>query len=199
MNKLDFVLALTERLSFLPWEEVEERVTFYSEMIDDRMEEGLSEDEAVAQIGSVDQIVSQIITETPFAKLVKGKLRPPKRMRAWEIVFLVLGFPVWLPLAIAAFAVVLSLYVTLWSVIISLWAVFASLVASGFGVILAGIVIAIGGNSLSGIAVIGVGSLCGGLSIFAFYGCKAATKGTILLTKKIAVWIKNGLAKREDA
>ena len=61
MTKLEFALELTGPLSFLPWEETEERVNFYSEMIDDRMEEGFSEEEAVAQIGSVEEIAAQIV------------------------------------------------------------------------------------------------------------------------------------------
>jgi uncharacterized membrane protein len=199
MKKNEFAMELTQRLSFLPWEEIQDRVNFYREMIDDRMEEGLSEEEAVAQIGSVEDIVAQIIADTPFTKLVKEKLKPKKRMKAWEIVLLVLGSPIWLALGISAFAVVLALYICLWAVIVSLWSVFGSLVGGGFGLMVAGIVIALGGEGLTGIAVLGAGCLCVGLSILAFYGCKMATKGTLLLTKKLAVWIKTGFAKKEDA
>ena len=61
MTKTEFVLELTSKLSLLPWEEVEDRISFYVEMIDDRMEDGLSEEEAVAAVGSVDEIAAQII------------------------------------------------------------------------------------------------------------------------------------------
>ena len=64
MTKLKFLLALNERLSSLPRTEVEERLGFYSEMIEDRMEEGLSEEESVACIGSVDEIAAQILSES---------------------------------------------------------------------------------------------------------------------------------------
>lgn len=47
MNKQEFLVKLRKGLSGLPKEDIEERLTFYSEMIDDRMEEGLSEEEAV--------------------------------------------------------------------------------------------------------------------------------------------------------
>ena len=53
MTKLQFLLALHDKLTGLPRDEVEERLNFYSEMIEDRMEDGLSEEEAVAAIGSV--------------------------------------------------------------------------------------------------------------------------------------------------
>ena len=46
MTKLSFLFSLREKLSALPTEEAEERLRSYSEMIEDRMEEGLSEEEA---------------------------------------------------------------------------------------------------------------------------------------------------------
>ena len=56
MTKLKFLLSLHDKLSDLPQNEVEERLSFYSEMIEDRMEEGVSEEEAVSARGSVDEI-----------------------------------------------------------------------------------------------------------------------------------------------
>ena len=60
MNKTEFVLALAERLPFMPRDEIEERAAFYFEIVDDLMEEGLSEEEAFAQIDSIDSIVEQM-------------------------------------------------------------------------------------------------------------------------------------------
>ena len=65
MTKLQFLLRLHERLKALPREESEERLNFFSEMIDDRMEEGLSEEEAVKAVGNVEDIISQILANTP--------------------------------------------------------------------------------------------------------------------------------------
>lgn len=199
MSKQEFLAQLRKGLSGLPQDDIEERLTFYSEMIDDRMEEGLSEEDAVRGVGSVDTILSQIVADIPLSKLVKERIKPEKRPRVWEIVLLVLGSPVWLSLMIAAFAVMLSLYAVLWSVILSLWAAFASLIGCAFGGIAAGIGFALNGNVLTGIVIIGAGMVCAGLSIFLFYGCRAATKGTLLLTKKIALGIKNCFIKREEA
>ena len=61
MNKQEFLTELKKALSPLSKADLEERLSFYSEMIDDRMEEGLSEEEAVAAIGSPDEIAAQII------------------------------------------------------------------------------------------------------------------------------------------
>lgn len=199
MSKQEFLVQLRKGLSGLPQEDVEERLAFYSEMIDDRMEEGITEEDAVSRIGSIDKIISQIKADIPLAKLVREKITPKKHLKTWVIVLLVLGSPIWLSLLIAAFAVILSLYASLWSVVISLWAVFGALIGCVFGGIIAGIVIACSGNVLSGIAMLSAGIICAGLSIFMFYGCKAATKGILMLTRKFAVRIKNCFMKKEEA
>ena len=58
MCKQEFLSQLRARLGGLPHRDVEERLNFYGEMIDDRMEEGRSEDEAVSDIGSVEEIAA---------------------------------------------------------------------------------------------------------------------------------------------
>lgn len=199
MNKTEFLLDLTEKLSPLPWEEIADRWDYYSEMIDDRMEEGLSEEAAVAALGSTDQIAAQILSDIPLTKLVKRKIKSSRRIKAWEIVLLVLGSPIWLSLLIAAFAVVLSLYISLWAVIISLWAVFVSLIVCALAGITVGIFWTAISNVPVGMATIGAGILCAGLSIFLFFGCKAATKGAALLAKKMVLGIKRCFLRKEES
>ncbi len=199
MNKLDFLLRLKEALKGLPKDELEERLNFYSEMIDDRIEEGFSEEEAVAAAGSVEEIAQQIIGETPLVKIVKEKIKPKRRFKAWEIVLLALGSPIWLSLGAAAFSVLIAVYASLWAVIVSLWSVFASFIGSSIGCFAGGTVLAFNGNYLTAVAVIGAALVCAGLSILVFYGCKMATKGVIKLTKKLAVWLKNCFIKKGEA
>lgn len=197
MNKQEFLKKLQASLLGLPEKEMQDSLGFYSEMIDDRMEEGLSEEDAVRDIGSAEEIAGQIIAETPLITIVKEKIKPKRKIQAWEIVLLILGAPIWLSLLIAAFAVILSLYVSFWAIIISFWAVFASLIS----VALCGIGVGIGliwnNNILTAIMLISAGLICAGLSVFCFYGCKAATQGAILLAKKLVIGIKNRFMKKE--
>lgn len=199
MTKSEFLEKLQKGLVGLPQEDIEERLNFYSEIIDDKIEEGMSETDAVSDVGNVEEIISQIVADIPLSKLVKEKIKPKREVKVWEIVLCALGFPLWFPLLIAAFAVILSLYISVWSVIISLWAVFVSVIACAFGGIVSGIVLAVFANIYSGIAMIGAGVVCAGLSVFFFYGCKAATKGILLMTRKIVVCIKNCFVKKEEA
>lgn len=198
MNKESFLSALRSRLAGLPQEDVEERLNFYAEMIEDRMEEGLSEEEAVAEVGSVDEIAAQILGDIPLSKIVKNKM-PKRRLQAWEIVLLVLGFPVWFPLLIAGVAVVFSLYIIIWAVIVSLWAAFVAVLVSAFALIIVGVWSAISVSAPAGIAVVGVGIFCAGFSIFLCFGCVAATKGMAILTKKIGLGLKKCLIRKEHA
>ncbi len=197
MNKREFLARLRRGLSGIPRDDIEERLIFYSEMIDDRMEEGLSETEAVASIGTVDEVVSQILADTPLTRPVNEKTRPGRHMRAWEIVLLVLGFPVWLPLLIAAFAVILAVFIVIWSAVISLWAVEASLCAGALGGAISALTAQ--GNGNRGIVMLSVGLCCAGLTIFLFFGCKAVTKGSFKLTKGAALRFKSLFVGREAA
>lgn len=198
MSKQEFLAQLRKGLSGLPQDDIEERLTFYSEMIDDRMEEGLSEEDAINQFGTVDTIISQIVADIPLTKLIKEKT-PKKPLGVWEIVLLALGSPIWISLLIAAFAVILSIYIAWWSVIISLWAVFGSFIGCAFAGIIAAIVFAVGGKGITGVAMTSAGLVCAGLSIFLFYGCKGVTNGTLLLTKKSFLGIKRSFLKKEEA
>lgn len=191
MRKQEFLDRLREGLSGLPQDDVSERLTFYEEMIDDRMEEGLSEEEAVAELDSVEDIVAQTVAEIPLPRLVRESVRPKRRLQAWEIVLLVLGSPIWLALGIAALAIMLSVYIVLWALIVSLWAIELSLAVSAFGSLALGVVRIFRGDGMTGLLCIGAGLLLGGLSVFLCFGCLAATRGAAKLTKLIARGIKS--------
>lgn len=190
MNKQEFLAALAEGLTGLPQADVEERLAFYGEMIDDRMEEGLTEEEAVKEAGPVQDIVSQILAEIPLSRLVKERVSPGRALRAWEIVLLTLGAPVWLSLLIAVLAAVLSAYGAIWAALVSLWAagVGAAGCAIAGGVSFA--VLASQGHGLQSIAVLGAGIACAGVSILLFAGAEGATGGILLFTKRVLLGIK---------
>ena len=72
MNKQEFLAILQKKLSkHLSKAEANERLSFYEEMINDQIEEGLSEADSVSKIGSADDIVNQILSEMPTNKAKK--------------------------------------------------------------------------------------------------------------------------------
>ena len=151
MRKQELLDTLRSRLRGLPKDDVEERLAFYSEMIDDRVEDGRSEEEAVAEIGPAERIAAEIIESIPFVRIAKERIRPRRRLAAWEIVLLALGSPLWLSLGIALFAVLLSGFAVVWSVIASLWACFAALIAGALGGLLTGVLFAVTGARAAGL------------------------------------------------
>lgn len=174
MTKREFLDELAAKLKHLPEEEREARVAFCGEMIDDRMEEGLSEAEAV----------EVICRDEGLAAPEDEAMPSPKKTKAWEKVLIIGGFPLWLSLLLAAVSVVLSLYVVLWAVVVSLWAAFGALVGCAFGGIAGGVGFAIGGFGTAGLAAVGAGLVLAGLSILLFYGCRAVTRGAVWITKR---------------
>lgn len=196
MTKHEFITRLREGLVQLPKAEVEEHIAFYGEIIDDRMEEGFLESEAVANIGSVDIVISQILNDYRTNSCGKD-MNATKRLGGWEIMLLVLGSPIWLSLLIAAVTVLFSLFIIVWSVVVSLWAVFVALSGCVVGVGLAGVVFCCNGFWVPGIAMISVGAICGGLSILAFFGCKSVTRGIAVFTKWSILWVRNKILSKE--
>lgn len=197
MNKHEFTLRLREKLSGLPKKEVEERISFYVEMIDDRMEEGLSEEDAVRDIGSVDTIASQIISEIPLRKIVEEKIKKPREIDAFVIVLIILGFPIWFSLLAAGFAVGVALCAVYFSLIISVWSVDIALVACAVAAIPGCIIALIQGNPVAGVALIGAGFVCAGLAIIFYYLSKAVSKGALALTKVTLLGIKKLFVRKE--
>ena len=199
MLKEEFLDLLAAGLAGMPKSDITAQVVFYDMMIDDCMEdEGLSEEAAVAQMGSVDDIVRQTLEEIPLKAIVKERVSTRRRLAAWEIVLLVLGSPLWLSLLIAALAVVLSVYVVIWAVIVSLWAVTLSLAVCLPAGVVGGLIAIFRGSFPQGLALIGAGILCAGLAILMFFGSLAATRGAAKLTKKIALWIKSLFLRKEN-
>ncbi len=195
MNKEQFLIELASALVGLPEDDIEKSLEFYSEMIDDRIEEGLTEEEAVAEVGSIDEIRAQIIKDTPLPRLIKEKVKSKRSLSGLEITLLIVGFPIWFPLLAAAASVIFSVYVTLWSVIIAFFAVDIAFFAVALAGILASLPVFITGNAAAGLLLIGAGLLCAGFGILWLFLCIGTTKGIVWLTK---VFIKSLLIPKGD-
>ena len=65
MKKQEFLAELWKQLSDAPKEDVERSLDYYTEMIEDRIESGMSEEEAVADVGSPEDAAKQIMKELP--------------------------------------------------------------------------------------------------------------------------------------
>ena len=189
MDKFEFITELRAKLWALPEEDRQRSVDYYSEMIDDRMEDGLSEAEAVAAIGDLDEIVQQILSETPSLpaeiKKEEEQKKQKQKLSWWEILLLVLGFPVWGSLLIAVSAVIFSVWISLWSVVIALYATTFALAACAIGLPVAAFSLLWIHRYGEGAVLVGGALVCAGSAILVFLLSNLAAKGLVALTKLI--------------
>lgn len=199
MNKREFLSALRDRLAGVSEHDLQGPLDYYAEIIDDLVEDGMGEEEAIASLGSAEAIAEQILLELPLPKLVKARVKPRRSLRAWEIVLIAVGSPVWLPLLLAAAIMILAVYVVLWSAVICLYAADLCL-AAGFLAGTAGSVslFATGSPDIA-LMFLGAGIACAGLAILGFLGCNAAAKGVLLLGKLLWRGIKSCLIRKEGS
>lgn len=192
MTKREFLAVLQRELYNLPQSEVREQLNFYSEMIDDGIEEGLSEEEAVSKIGSISEILSQInregvnTFEVPMRENPQGKKHneaPKRKLGAGAITLIAIGSPIWISLLAAAVSVAVAFYAVIWSVFAAVCAVEISLAAVGVAGIIYPILLIPQGALLNSAFVFGGALVCLGLSVFLWYGCKEILFGILKLTK----------------
>ncbi|MBQ9984324.1 MAG: DUF1700 domain-containing protein [Lachnospiraceae bacterium] len=196
MNKSEFLAALREKLNGVPEEDINKSLDFYEEMIDDRVEDGMSEEEAVEALGSMEEIIAQILSEVSLPKLVKEKVKPKQSLKAWEIVLIVLGAPIWVPLVFSICSVVLSAYLTVWIMIISLYATDLAIALSGLALTTMAFVSLVQGNFAIFGMMFGCGLVLMGISILLFFGFNQVMKGILWLSKKILIGIKGLFIKK---
>ncbi len=154
MNKKEFLDKLKTELERQSISNIENMIEFYDEMICDRMEDGMSEEEAVDSMESIDEIVHEAVLDKSVPTLVKERVKKSREKAKrnglewlW-IVLAIVGFPVWLPIAIALIAVAFTLFVVFWVVIVTLFVVLLALAISAVACVFGGFILLFGRLSL---------------------------------------------------
>ena len=198
MNKKEFLKELKNRLASLPSDDVEASLEYYSEMIDERIEEGMDEERAVASLPTPEKAAADVISEMSIPKLVKAKIKAKRTLRLWEIVLIILTLPIWLSLILAVVSVIFSVYISIWAVVVSFWAVGIYIFAMALASLASGLtLLIIAGNAGAGIVFFGAAIFFTGIGIFGFWVCKELTVFICKLSKLILKWIKNCFIKKE--
>ena len=198
MNKAEFLAELRRSLSGMQERDIERSLDYYAEMIDDRVEDGVTEEDAVAGLGDINDCVLQIMAETPPHAVRTVKLKPKRKLRTWEIVLLAVGSPVWVPLLLAAAVVALACAITAFALVLSVFAVLYCLVISFAAAVVAGIIefltsVAIGEIS-RGLFVLGMGIASAGLAIISYI---CAAHFTVFAGKTFMRAVKSFKRRRE--
>ena len=202
MSKEAYLDLLNQKLLDNEIPGADQMVDFYAEMIEDRMEDGMTEEEAVATMEDVDSIVEHAKADRPITELVTARVKESHENAVKKghgtlwMVLAIIGFPVWFPLMVAFFAVLLSVYIVLWAVVGTLYVVefafgisAAACFVFGFGVLFGWIPIA---TTLVGW---GLALVLGGLFLLLWHPICALAGALIRLIKATFRKIKGVFAK----
>ena len=138
MNKEGFIKELDKRLKYIPREDREDAIEYYTELISDM---GLDEAQDITErLGSpkecakkiLDECTQKHVDEYEENKTVKGHATV-----VWLTIIGVLSLPVSLPLAVAVIIIALALVIVAFSVLLSLAVAAVALVFSGLVALIA--------------------------------------------------------------
>ena len=185
MNKKEFLRVLSDALRGMPRAERARSLEYYGEMIQDRMEEGMSEEAAVACLGSADEIARQILESGGMQE------KQGRRVPVWMIVLIVLGSPVWLTLLFAFLAVVLATYIVAWSLIAALYAVLLGMAVCGPCGAMGFVAEIVKGDFLLAVLLLGAGCALLGLALLALPWLNHAT----IAVARASAWCAQGILR----
>ena len=116
MNRNDYIKKLRSLLGKLSREDRKRILEFYNELIDDKLEAGLTEEEILLEFGSPEQLARQIFQDNgrPYSP-------PNTSAKIIKLCAVILGSPIWASLLAAFLLIVFSLFAVLWSVIAAFW------------------------------------------------------------------------------
>ena len=191
MTKADFLNALHNALQGVP--EADKACQYYSEIISDRVEDGMSEEEAVTSLDSIETIRARIIDETPLPAFVRQSVKP---FNVLAIVLIIVGFPLWFGLGITLVSVVFSLLVALASLLFALFVMVFSIGLGGIALFIASFPLMIT-SFPQGLFMLGSGLLMIGLSLLLFSPAILAAQGLWKLCQRMVRWVKSRFIRRK--
>ena len=187
MKKTEFLSSLRQKLSILPQRDVEKILEYYSEMIDDYIESGYSQEAAVAKMGGVNNVAAQILANAQNPVYETPYVQKQKKGRAM-ILLLILGFPIWFPLLVAAFSILLSLAIVIATLAMVVpWALVVSFGASAVGLLIVTPFVLAGEGIAAAVLVLGTTLILAALCIFCLW---IGLRLTVLGAKGIGAMFK---------
>lgn len=196
MNKETFLRELEKQLGQLKPEERKRQTGYYSELLDDMMEDGLSEAAAVEKLGDSRELAAEILRQQPLSELMKSRVKPKNGWTVLTVSLLILGSPVWLSLLLAFFFVILTVYICLWAVVIAFFSVVLAL-AAGAAALLVVCFMNLTGFPFA-LMCAGGFAAAAGLTILGFIGAVYCARGIVRLSAAIGRWVKSFFIKKED-
>lgn len=224
MNRDEFLAALRGEIESLDIRDRNRSLDYYREMIDDCIENGMSEIDAVASMGDVKSIAKRILDDlddieadarnsgedniissdsqknepSPKHEEPPKKEKKSGKMSPAAIALILIGSVVWFPLLCAAVAVLLAVYIVMWAVVLVAYSVAFAFIAATVAAITSAVASVASG--MLGVAVLSIGGafLCLGLSILSVILSVKLTKWTAYLAVMIFKAIFKALSKKGE-
>lgn len=197
MDKLQFLTQLRKGLEKLPEADIEKSIAFYAEMIDDRVDEGETEEAAVAAMGNPLDVAATIVDELPAVPKAIIKSKTKSKTLNW--ILLVVGSPIWLSLALAAASVLFAVYLTIWALVVTVWALAVALLVAAPLALVTFLICVAYGYFWVGIWELGGGLIVAGIGIFCLYGALKASAALIDVSKRYVLKVRSWFLKKEIA
>ena len=119
----------------VPASEVADALEYYAEAIDDRVEQGFSEQQALKEIGSPAQACDAVAETVPVAKRAVAAATATRERKALVGVLLLVSAVFWVPLAFGLLGAAAGVYATIWAAVLVVWTGIGSLLACGLGAV----------------------------------------------------------------
>lgn len=181
MNKKEFLNDLDSKLDFLTEEERNKTLNYYSEIIEDRIESGASEEEAVLQMESTEVIAKKLMTENNTQKNTSEKVLDfidklfEKHGYLFVLAIVIFSIPLWTPIVGVILGLVCTMFLILFAMIA--FGAIGSVAALGIGISF------ITQSLLSAISALGVSMVCAGFAVL-------VTIGTVKLISMMSNFFK---------
>ena len=174
MNKAVFLDCIKEKIRHLPYEDLRRNLDFYGEMIDDRMEEGLSEEEAVATMELPELIAEKILDENDAAASQEATAKQTKRR--WYAI----------PLSVL-YGLILML---LWTAVAVVYAILISLAGAALVLLTYCVLSAVASEPAPALVFGGAALVCIGAFLFLLPVCRAVRRGSCGVGRRLGQKIK---------
>ena len=148
----------------------------------------------------MDKIVKDIMQEVSLSSLMRSRISSSKekaKNKGLWIALVIIGSPIWFPLMISFFLVLLSIYIVAWSIILTIYVIEISFSVSFFAGIITGIVLCVNSNPELGLVTFGLSFILAGITTLLFKPIILLTKQFALFTVFITKKFKSILIKKE--
>ncbi len=112
MNKVDFLINLEIKLKKNKVKDYRSYKEYYSELLDDNIEQGKSVEDSISDMGGFDAIVNAILTDEEIIQ----ETVPLTGIKWLNLTLILVGAPLWAPILLVFLTVIIAFYLFIWCI-----------------------------------------------------------------------------------